>query len=555
MKMLFRSISLLMMVLAAACGGGDGASTSVIGDRDTGQTLQMPAAATIVAARPASSCSFDQLYVTVQSVRLRVQERTGKAWHEVRLPAPRQLDLLRLNTGVLEALRAAPLPTGRYLEVRLMLASDPTAHAVQPSGGALVPLGVPGGARNGLKLTGDFDVPPWQSADVVLDGFNPCTSVVQAGGSGAYQLMPEIPGRVALLAADQEHRINGQEVAALPGGGVAAFTRDANGATVQRYGSEGSFAGGEIRVASSVFPTSLTPLAGGAYLLTWQLPPTEGPGLPTQPNRFMLQLYNADGTPLVAAYHPGLVYPIWFSHTFPGTVPTTAALTGGGFALLWRDLCCHYLLRHGSGGGPFESPQTVDLASPARVIALASGRFMVVSGLTSISARVYGADGAAVGSAQFVGATQWSGVSTWSDFAASQLATGGAVVVWATEVSRFSGATPTLNVRRVAGDGSPIGDALIVGNVDIGPPSVAGLEDGGFVVSWQLQGHVYAARFAADGSPAGGVTRIDAITSSPTDVSVVPTGMGGFLVSWSGIGADGQRARYGRLFGPDGLLA
>ena len=427
-----------------------------------------------------------------------------------------------------------------------MLAGDPIAHVIQAGGGSPIPVGVPGGLQDGLQLVGSFEIPASQTGEIMLDEFDVCKGVIKAGSSGIYQLKPLDFGRVVLLGTETEQRINGEQVHALPGAGVATSVFDANGATVQPYNPDGSLAGAAVRIASPAYPTSLTPLTGGDFLLTWQLPPTEGPGLPIQPNRFFLQLYDASGKPVADPSEIGLVYPIWFSHTFPGTAPTTAVSASSGFALLWRDLCCHYLLRAQgrSTPGPLT---TLDLTSPARVVALTSGGYLVVAGLTTISATAFGVEGNAIGPAQVVGFTQWGGPSTWTDFAAAGLSDGGAVIAWATEVNLFSGATPTLNVRRVDGTGSPLGESINVGRVDQGPPAVAGLPSGGFVLAWLLEGHVYAMRFAADGSAIGAARRLDAITSSPGEVSVVANGAEGFVVSWNALGSDGQRARYGRF--------
>lgn len=555
MKIFFRLVTLFVIALVAGCGGGGGGSAGVASEAAAPVPMSRSAAVTLPAEAKIASCGYEHLYLTVVSLQL-LRAGPGGAWHDVSLPAPQQIDLLHLSSGLLDALRTAPLPAGRYTAVRLMLASESMANAVQPGGGTLMPLSVPGGAESGLKLVGNFEVPGWRTGDIVPDGFNVCGSVIKAGNSGAYQLKPEIETRIVVPASEQEHRINGDEVVALPGGGFASVRRDATGAMVQLHGPDGRFAGREVHIGYETDQgwSVVTPLAGGGYVVTWYRLPTDGPGPPAQPYRLMLQRYDAAGTPLGIPQQPGFAFPFAISHTYPGTVPTTAALPGGGFVIVWRDLGPHYLLRYGADGSPVGSAQTLDVDYRARVLPLTSGGFMVAWGLSSISAVAYGSDGAELGAPQFVGSTQWNIFSSWTDFAVSALATSGAVVAWTTEGSP-SNATPTLYVRRLAGSASPLGDPFSLGTSTIViPPSIAGLDDGGFVASWLFQGHVYGTRFAADGSPTSAVTRIDAITTSPTDVSVVSAGSGGFLVSWSGIGLDGRRARYGRLFDANGLL-
>jgi hypothetical protein len=553
MNTLLRLMSLLVMALAAGCGGGSGGGAEVVSS--AAEPVSMPRAAAFVlsADSKVSSCSYEHLYLTVVSLRLLLPAASGEAWHDVSLPAPKQIDLMQLSGGLLDTLRSAPLPAGRYTEVRLMLAADPMANAVQPSGGTLMPLSVPGGTTSGLKLKGNFEVPGWRSADIMLEEFNACASVVKAGNSGTYQLKPEIAARIALLPSDQEHRIDADRVLALPAGGFATFRRDATGATLQRHGSDGRLAGSEVHIG---YPTLLSwnwdvlaPLAGGSYVLTWLGPRTTderevGCGCP-----LMVQRYDANGTPLGVAQQVALVSPLG-DHYYPPSLPATAALSGGGFVIV-----SYSVLRYAADGSPAGPAQTRQFGDQPHVVALRSGGFMIVTGLSSMFAAAYGADGAEVGPPQLVGSKQFYRIP-WTDFAVSALSTGGAVVAWTTEFIDWNPTPASIYVRRLAADASPLGDAITVvtGN-DVRPPSIAGLDDGGFVVTWVLQGHVYARRFAADGSPDGVVTRIDSITTSATDVSVVPTGEGGFVVSWSGLGSDGQTARYGRLFDANGLLA
>jgi hypothetical protein len=546
-----RSITVVAFAVVAGCGGaGSGDGT---GD-DT---------AVLASSAGAPPCSYAHVYVTARSLSVRVQGESSEAWHDISLPAPRRIDLMNRGAGVFDAMRIAPLPAGRYRELRLLLDTDPAGHAFESSDGSLVPLTVPGGAASGLKFLGDFQVAPWRSADVVPDAFDACASVVTAGNSGKYQLNPVIQAHAVATPADQEVRMAGIPMLPLPTGGFAALksNEQAIGASpeaaiLQRFAPEGAYAGAEIRFPlSSTLLARVAPLRNGNYVLTSFLNPEFGPGPPTQSYRFLTQLYDAAGTPQGTLQQVGLAFPFSLSHVVPGTYPTTAALSGGGYAILWSDLCCRYLLSSADGGSS-GAPRTVDVQSPAQVIALATGGFMVVAGLQSVVAVPFAADGTQLGSPQQVGTTQaMPGPKTWTGVAASPLAAGGAVVVWANEVSVTSGEKPALQMRLVANDGSPVGDAFALGPVDLGPTSVAGLDDGGFVVAWVYGGHVLARRFTADGTPAGVATRVDAFTTFVGEASVISTGAGGFLVNWSGTGPDGQLAvRYGRLFDPSGLL-
>jgi hypothetical protein len=87
------------------------------------------------------------------------------------------------------------LPTGKYTQLRLVLASNDStnllANSVVPTGGAEVALKTPSGQQSGVKANIDIDIAANKMADFVLD-FNACKSIVVAGGSGQYLLKPVV---------------------------------------------------------------------------------------------------------------------------------------------------------------------------------------------------------------------------------------------------------------------------------------------------------------------------------------------------------------------------
>jgi hypothetical protein len=169
----------------AACGGGGGSSES--------GSLR-------VALTDAPSCGYDHVYVTVEKVRV---HKSGSAsdseggWTELAVSPARRIDLLDLTNGVLEELGTVQLSTGKYSQIRLVLASNTgtgassVANAIQLTGDStVIPLNTPSGQQSGLKLQAHFDVVAGQTADIVLD-FDACKSIVKAGNSGnKYNLKP-----------------------------------------------------------------------------------------------------------------------------------------------------------------------------------------------------------------------------------------------------------------------------------------------------------------------------------------------------------------------------
>jgi hypothetical protein len=145
---------------------------------------------------------------------------------------------------------------------------------------------------------------------------------------------------------------------------------------------------------------------------------------------------------------------------------------------------------------------------------------------------------------------------------------------------------PKRHVRTQAfrDDGSPIGEATPVDPaLDVPPPAcpgpisptvtplcppfpsqggaaVAGLDGGGYIVSWSTSdrpGTIYARRYDRQGAPVGAVTRAAADTpfekGQPGPDAVGIAG-GGFVIVWDSLNEDGEVGGiYARRWGPTGL--
>jgi hypothetical protein len=551
-----------VLAALAACGGGGSESGGALTESANN-----------------ASCSYEHLYITVEQVRLRRQADGGERWTDIAPTAPQRIDLMDLGGGLLQALGAAPLAAGHYTELRLILAASEDGsglvNAVQPTGGNLTSLSVPSSAQSGLKLKGDFTVPAGQAGDVVLQGFNPCEAIMKMGNSNSarYQLKPELSASVELAAAavaPPEVRIAAGTVMPLMGGGyVVSRMQGTDTWVLQRYGADGQPAGAEATIAPPLIAAdwasglSIAPLTGGGYAVMWiRLVLFERFGGSVY--QVMTQSFTAAGAPIgsplsIAETIPGRY---WISR--PIAMPQIAALMGGGYVVVW-GLQSHtdsavYAQRFNADGTPAAAVHQVALAGTGYfgVTGLTTGGYMVTWGGaegTTGFVRAYSSTDAPLGSAQPAG-------PSWSDFFGvgggeptfiSPLAGGGAVMVWV-RFESFTSPTPYVHVLQLAPDASPLGAARIVDGSTApanghAAAAVAGLADGGYVVAWIEVGEVHARRFAADGTPAGEETRINLVTSSvEAPLDVVAMAGGGFMITWSGIGTDGVRSNYGRVF-------
>ncbi len=137
---------------------------------------------------------------------------------------------------------------------------------------------------------------------------------------------------------------------------------------------------------------------------------------------------------------------------------------------------------------------------------------------------------------------------------------GGFVVTWS-----FSFVGANINAQRYDSSGAPVGEEFTV-NTDIDyiwkvSPAIAGLDDGGFIISWDSYGQdaseygVYAQRYDANGDAAGGEFLVNTTTENHQWGSDV-TGLsgGGFVITWNTYFQDGDAAGVsGRVFDASGV--
>ncbi len=185
------ALAVLSAVVLTACGGGGGSATATTPSGNSG-TLRL-------ALTDAPACGYDAVNVTIQKVRVHQSSSAAEAdsgWSDITLNPARRINLLSLTNGVLSELGQTPLPTGRYTQLRLVLADNSTASpltnsVVLTSNKSEVALKTPSGQQSGVKANIGIDIAANQMADFVLD-FDACKSVVVAGNSGQYLLKPVV---------------------------------------------------------------------------------------------------------------------------------------------------------------------------------------------------------------------------------------------------------------------------------------------------------------------------------------------------------------------------
>ena len=214
-------VSALVVAGLAACGGGG----------DSGVTTNAATSGTLaLSLTDAPACGYDEVNITVQKVRVHQSSTANDAdagWSEVVLNPARKINLLNLTNGVLLNLGQTPLPTGRYTQLRMILADNTgntLANSVVPTGSSSeVALKTPSGQQSGVKANINIDIAENKLADFVLD-FDACKSVVTAGNSGQFLLKPVvsvIPRYISAVAGFVDASLaNGSTAVSLQQGGV-----------------------------------------------------------------------------------------------------------------------------------------------------------------------------------------------------------------------------------------------------------------------------------------------------------------------------------------------
>ena len=240
-------------------------------------------------------------------------------------------------------------------------------------------------------------------------------------------------------------------------------------------------------------------------------------------------------------------------------LPIVTALTGGRFVVTWYSTdpgdgsgSCIRARLYKADGAPFGPDFLVNSTAVGNQVfpaatALANGRFVVTwtslhlgdgSG-SCIQARLYNADGSAVGSDFIVNTTA---TSDQFNPAVTTLADGRFVVTWKS-ADRGDSSLSCIRARLYSADGTAAGNDFIVNTTatnDQFDPAVTTLSDGRFVVTWQSgdlgDGDITCIRarlYNADGGAAGNDFIVNTTTTNNQSAPAVTALAGGrFVVTW-----------------------
>ncbi|MEP2532956.1 hypothetical protein [Shimia sp.] len=337
----------------------------------------------------------------------------------------------------------------------------------------------------------------------------------------------------------------------------------ASGIFGQRYAADGSTLGEEFQVntyteSDQSYP-SITALNDGGFVVTWR----SWRQVDIQQGIFG-QRYAADGSTVGDEFQVN-------TYTDGGAAPFVTGLRDGGFVVTWSSegpgpedkyvFGQRYAADGSTVGEDFQVNTYTGLLIFPSVTALNDGGFVVTwasdgqdGSNFGIFGQRYTADGSTLGEEFQVNTYTYGDQSFPSSTALNDH---GFVVTWADWGRDGSGFG--IFGQRYAADGSTVGDEFQV-NTYIADrqeaPSLTGLSDGGFVVTWLSYGQdgsdqgIFGQRYTADGSTVGEEFQVNTYTENDQSFpSVAGLSDGGFVVTWYSTGQDGSdRGIYAQRF-------
>lgn len=351
------------------------------------------------------------------------------------------------------------------------------------------------------------------------------------------------------------------------GGWVVTWTSGGDEPDIyqQRYDRNGGPVGGETLVntltSSIQSSSSVIGLADGGWVVTWHSFGGDYIGNPYSGYGICQQRYDANGVAI------GGERVVNEEVNRDQTIPSAAALVDGGWVVTWTSADGSpldvRLQRFDAQGATIDGQVRVNAfgylgrqSSAPVVSGLADGGWVVAwqtnDGWGSVYQQRYDADGRNVGGESLVN-THW--FEEQGQPSISSLADGGWIVVWMSTQDNGSG---EVYQQRYAADGTPVGGETRV-NVSYGgdqdTPSVIGRPDGGWIVTWESGWDVLQRTYDADGNAEGDEMRISASPEHPGFTPIVNVlSDGSWLVTWTADNGDGsQTAIFQQRFSTTGL--
>jgi uncharacterized repeat protein (TIGR03803 family) len=341
----------------------------------------------------------------------------------------------------------------------------------------------------------------------------------------------------------------GNHVISASYGGDTNLIGSTAGATVK----VGAAVGGETKVNTTTAGAQQLPAVAAlksGYVIAWASSAQDKSGYGVY-----MQRYTSAGA---KAGHETLVNT---TKTGDQTMPAVAGLKSGGFVVVWQSanedksgLGVYGQIFTAAGaksGAEFRVNTTTsgDQSLPS-VASLASGGFVVAwtsknqdrSGL-GVYAQMYDAKGKASGK-EFKVNTTTAGDQT--NAAVAGLTSGGFVIAWQGRDASGLG----VYLQRYDAGAKAQGKETLVNKTtvkDQSLPSLAALDNAGFVVAWQSANQdgsglgVYMQRFTAAGAKTAGETRVNTMTANDQSTPAVAAfSNGGYVVVWASNKQDGS---------------
>ncbi|NOT16423.1 MAG: hypothetical protein HOP21_12830, partial [Methylotenera sp.] len=353
-------------------------------------------------------------------------------------------------------------------------------------------------------------------------------------------------------------------ITALVGGGFvvswSSFGQDSDGWGIyaQRYDANGALMGAEFQVNSYTdgeqTQSSITGLADGGFVAVWTSVGQDGA---VDNYNVYAQRYDVNGVAQDVEFR------INADISYNQSLPNVTTLADGSYIVSWSSNAQEggsygIYAKHYDANG---TAQNIEFRAntyitndqiDSSITALADGGFVITwtslgqdGSSYGVYAQIYNADDVAQGGEFRVNSTI---SNTQSEPRVAGLNEGGFVVTWLSNLQDGSGYG--VYAQRYNSNGLALGAEFKVNTTttnDQSNSSITALTDGGFVVTWTSNGQdgdgygIYAQRYDASGVAQGGEFQVNTYTTSNQyNSNITALADGGFVVSWTSDGQDGD---------------